>query len=398
MALYSEDELKKVLAKHDEQVNAYKESSGIAAAEQASDIYHERQFEYAKMEQPKANMEHFSQIYRSKDFTRAMNEYFDVTDDTTRKILLSVNEADQDKIMVSLTSKLYDAIMDKVDSIDFGEIPESKGDITRVPNISKVLECLDTMKELLVQYNQPTDPIDTVLAAYNNIAQRRDTFQKAFRYKIELPMVLYNTIVLSIITATTYMISTTISFIKTPNSDTFQITLDRAAMTKSKQHMVFTNLKRFNEACQNGEVDKSLDYIIRNNVKNLTGVEFGVIAGGIAVVALLFSIIPIIRELIFFTYYTRVRVSEYFDTQATLLQMNASNLEANKTLDKTEKEKIVKKQSKIADFFRSISNKIAVKCKTAENEATKDLVSSNKKYKTDEVLDSVPDSAGSVLF
>lgn len=398
MALYSEDELKKVLAKHDEQVNAYKESSGITAAEQASDIYHERQFEYAKMEQPKANMEHFSQIYRSKDFTRAMNEYFDVTDDTTRKVLLSVNEADQDKIMVSLTSKLYDAIMDKVDSIDFGEIPESKGDITKVPNISKVLECLDTMKELLVQYNQPTDPIDTVLAAYNNIAQRRDTFQKAFRYKIELPMVLYNTIVLSIITATTYMISTTISFIKTPNSDTFQITLDRAVMTKSKQHLVFTNLKRFNEACQNGEVDKSLDYIIRNNVKNLTGVEFGVIAGGIAVVALLFSIIPIIRELIFFTYYTRVRVSEYFDAQATLLQMNASNLEANKTLDKTEKEKIVKKQSKIADFFRSISNKIAVTCKTAEKDATKDLVSSNKKYKTDEVLDTVPDSAGSVLF
>jgi hypothetical protein len=194
------------------------------------------------------------------------------------------------------------------------------------------------------------------------------------------------------------MISTTISFIKTPTNDSFEMTLDRQAMTKSRQHMVFETLKKFNAACRSGEVDKACEYVIRNNVKNLTGLSIGVVAGGIAVIGLLFSIIPIIRELIFLGYYTRVRTSEYFDAQATLLQLNASNIEANKTIDKEEKDKIVKKQSKIAEVFRSISNKLAIKVKTADNEATKDIVSSNKKYKTEEIIDTVPDSAGSVLF
>ena len=43
--------------------------------------------------------------YRSPEFTIAMNEYFDIYDSKTRKTLLSVNEADQTKILTSLTSK-----------------------------------------------------------------------------------------------------------------------------------------------------------------------------------------------------------------------------------------------------------------------------------------------------
>ena len=62
-----------------------------------------------------------SSVYRSPEFTKAMNEYFDIQDTKTRKILLAVNEADQNKILTSLTSKLYDNIIDKVDEIDFGD-------------------------------------------------------------------------------------------------------------------------------------------------------------------------------------------------------------------------------------------------------------------------------------
>ena len=398
MSLYTEEELQKVLGEHDAKVSAMKEAAGITAAEEANDLYHERSFEYANANRPKATMEHFEQVYRTPEFEKVMHEYFDITDADTRRILLAVNEADQDKIMVSLTSKLYDAIMDKVEDIDYGEIPESKGDITKVPNIDKVLDCLTTMRDLLIEYKQPTEPVDTVMAAYNNMLDRKDTFQKAFRYKIELPMVMYNTMVLSIIAATSFLITTTIAFVKLPTSDSFNTTLDKVAMTKSKQHLIFTNLKNFNNSCCSGELDRCLEYVIRNNLKNLTGVEFGVIAGGIAIVGLLFSIIPIMRELVFFGYYTKIRVSEYFDAQATLLQMNAANIEANKTLDKTEKDKIIKKQAKWADFFRSIANKLAIKCKSAEVEATKEIVSKNKKYTADEVVETMPDSAGSVLF
>ena len=49
-------------------------------------------------------------------------------------------------------------------------------------------------------------------------------------------------------------------------------------------------------------------------------------------------IIPIIKELVFYFYYTKMRVSEFFDLQADLLQMNAYNVENNSTVDAKKKE------------------------------------------------------------
>ena len=56
-----------------------------------------------------------SRIYES-----IIQENFDIQDTITRKTLLTIDEADQTKVLDSLTSKLYQSIMDKVDDIDFG--------------------------------------------------------------------------------------------------------------------------------------------------------------------------------------------------------------------------------------------------------------------------------------
>ena len=395
MALYEDSEFSKVLREHDERVREYKEQHGIQEPENVEF----RLLEFAKEPEAKTTISSLGPIYRSPEYKRVMSEYFDITDDKTRLTLLALDEADQDKVMVSLTSKLYDNIMDKVDDIDFGEIPDTKGDITKLSNYTKIIECLDIMEKLLIEYKQDTTPIKTVQVAIGNIASRKEMFIKAFRYKIEFPMVTYNTMVLSIITATSYMISTMINFIKLPGDDSFRMVLDKNGMVKTKQHLVYTNLEKFNETCRSGEFDRCMEYIIRNNMKNLTGMSFGVVAGGIAIVGLIFAIIPIIRELIFLAYYARVRTSEYFDAQATLLQMNAANIEANKNINKEERQKIIKKQANIADFFKKISNTIAIKEKTAEVQATKEIVATNKKYTTDEVMDGESlDSANSVLF
>ena len=82
----------------------------------------------------KMNTFDYNKIYRSPEFTKVMNEHFDIYDDRTRKILLAVNEADQNTIMKSLADKLYSHIVNKVDDIDFGTIPLSKGDITKIDN------------------------------------------------------------------------------------------------------------------------------------------------------------------------------------------------------------------------------------------------------------------------
>jgi len=56
-------------------------------------------------------------------YNQIIKEYFDYKDRETRQILLSLNESDQDKYMMALAGKLYNAIIEKVDDIDYGRIP-----------------------------------------------------------------------------------------------------------------------------------------------------------------------------------------------------------------------------------------------------------------------------------
>ena len=343
----------------------------------------------------------YRNVYRSPEYSMAMEQYFDITDNETRKILLAVNEEDQNKVLVGLTSKLYENIIDKVDDIDFGEIPMTKGDITKLSNYRNLLECTETMTRLLIEFKQDTKPIDTIRTAIDNIASSVGLWKRAFLGNVELPMVVYNTTVLAIIEATTYMISMCVEYIKVPSSDTFQITIDRSALTKSRDHMIFDNLEKFNSAYRKGQITNAMEYVIKENSKskNFAGTSIGAGAALVGITALLFCIIPIIRELIFLFYYNRVRVSEYFDVQADMLQMNAYNVENNRLdLNKEEKKRITSKQLKIAERFRKIANKIGVEMKDSEKKAVKEISSENKKYKVEDVVDELPDSAGGALF
>ena len=338
----------------------------------------------------------FSKIYRSKEYTQAISEYFDITDNNTRRILLAIDENDRNKVLVSLTSKLYDNIVNKVDDIDFGEIPMTKGDITRLSNYNTILECNDTMRKLLLEFKQSTEPVDTITTAIDNIRNSTDIWKRAFAGNIELPMVTYNTIVLAIIEATTYLISMVVEYIKIPSSDSFQVTIDKSALNKSKDHMIFDNLRKFNDAYRKGQITNAMNYIIKEKVNSFTG-EIGAGAALFGVTALLFCIVPILRELIFLFYYSRVRISEYFEMQADMLQMNSYNVEHNRPdLDKEQRKSISTKQMKIADKMRQFSKKIAINMKESENKAVKEMTTEKKKYKVD-VVDEMPDSASSLF-
>ena len=197
------------------------------------------------------------------------------------------------------------------------------------------------------------------------------------------------------------MIATCIEFMKTPNQDSFQITLDKVAFAKTKNNMLYKNLKRFNKCCESGEFKKAMEHILQHRIKGIVeGAVIGsylAVGGIIGIIAIIMSIIPILREMVFFFYYTRTRVSDFFDIQADLLQMNAYNLENDPNKDEKQKEKIISKQLKIVELFRKISNKLSFTIKKAEVNAAKDISDSSKKMKLNDVTDKVPDSI-SALF
>ena len=79
--------------------------------------------------------------------------------------------------------------------------------------------------------------------------------------------------------------------------------------------------------------------------------------------------------------------------------MNAMNVQNSLTHDEKERKNIAEKQTRIAKFFSKLADKIRVKDKTAEAKATADIKKSNdEKFKYNDVVDTMPDSANSSLF
>ena len=97
------------------------------------------------------------------DIDQVLRENFDISDKATRKYLVSLTEDEKSAVATSLASALYDKIVKNVDKIDFGTIPKSMGDITRVDGYENTVECLDIMKKLVMEYKQSTETVDTVI-------------------------------------------------------------------------------------------------------------------------------------------------------------------------------------------------------------------------------------------
>ena len=68
---------------------------------------------------------------RYEEYNQILESYFDWTDRKTREVMTTFTESsDRDSVLASLASKLYQSIVNKVEDIDFGGVPASKGDIT----------------------------------------------------------------------------------------------------------------------------------------------------------------------------------------------------------------------------------------------------------------------------
>lgn len=206
-------------------------------------------------------------IPRSKAYLECMH-YFNEQDERTRNVLLSVHEADQNMIMQGLATKLYQHIIGKVDQIDFGTIPLSKGNIEQVEHYDQLMDCINVLGQILQNYKQPTDELDIITIAEANIKDRTDLFRKAYRLNVEMPIIAYNTMTLSVFSAVSLMIAAHIEFIKTGDNSGYEIAFNKASKIRTKDKLLFQTLRDFNIMCSKGDFDKIMNYAITTNTQS----------------------------------------------------------------------------------------------------------------------------------
>ena len=328
------------------------------------------------------------------EIQKKFSEMFDLSDDKTRRTILSLDEAGQNSILTNLTSKLYDHIVKKTTSIDYGKIPQTKGDITKLDAYEDLKDVLEILHGILKEYHQDGGPIDVCTTTLTNLETRKDLFERAYRADCELPVMIYENAVLALVSGVSYMIAGCIEFIKAPSDETYTIQLDKIAYAKSKDYLLYHALEKFNKSCANGDLDKAVNDIISRRARKFTGVVAGIIAGTVIGIVVIMNIVPILRELVYVLYYTRTRISDFFEVQADLLQMNAYNVEANSSINPEERKEIADKQIAIADKFRTIANKVQIDAKQSDVKASRDIEANQRKYKVDDLVNQDIDDNG----
>lgn len=280
----------------------------------------------------------------------------------------------------TLVTNLYKSVLDK-SYIDFGSIPESKGDLTKYEGYKNMMEVISIVKELSEKYDTKIPELNIVETAIENIITYRDIFEKGFKMNKSFIILQYNTLVLSCVHAVSSILISYVDFVKRPDKVEFSI------INNSKFHLdklLFKNLEDFNESVKKGDFGKVLRNTLNEGSMNFTGTLF---VGTMGIVLSLMVVIPLIRELIFLFYYSRTKVSQYLEHQAEFLEMNKNNIQLS-NLPANKKKEIIEKQEKLADKLREISEFFRVSHKMSENKAVIQMDKENKTWTLSELKSS----------
>lgn len=306
----------------------------------------------------------------------------------------SINRT-QNLLSESVQSGLSDVVLDKMFAltlgkyakIDFSEIERSRGDITKIKYYNNLRECID----ILLDIHTTTDKIPGILVvstALENMITLKDSFEHGFRVKNNMAIIIYNTIMYAIMESTSYLIATSIDFVKNAD-DEREVNI----YTESKQFMLIDQLVKFNKTVTDrsiikfiGESEKMAtmqegaieDYIVKgiktggkaalNYLKDhkTAAIATASVAG---VIFLGVTIIPLIREIIYWIYKTKQRISDAAELQAEFLQTNIQILR-----EKGDSEKIIAKQEKHIKRFQNIARIFSLEADKATRDAKKDII------------------------
>lgn len=371
------------------------------------------------------------------EYLQLVSEAYDLSDYKTKKNVLLCNEAKKVVNIENIVGRLYNHIKNNITAIDFGTIPKSKGIFSHVENYNDIIDCINSIHELVQEYDEDTRIIDEISTAIDNIQKRERYFSKAFVLNIELPMMIYNMTVLAVISSVSLMISSSIEYIKNGH-DSFSVALDKVGYSKTRDHMLYQYIVQFNHTCADRSLDKTINECIKNNVvavKEFTeekylsegivkdvvkaGMDIGItgaaakgvkyalahaplplkviaiiIAAGIAIIKL----IDFLRIVAYYWMHSRMRLSDWFAIQSDYLRINAENLKyRDDDRGDDHKKAVYQSQMKWVERFKTLSNIIAVKDAKAKKEASDDNDDYSRKRRYDDDDDNNSDNDGGLF-
>lgn len=310
-------------------------------------------------------------------------------DVATITTITSFTESEHKRGVVVLANKLYGMLVDRLEDIDFKEIEQSQGDISKFKYYERTRESISVLKGLAAESGAGKEEVAVIENALSYLEANKLIFTRGFKMDVSFIKYLYNSIVMAIIADIGFMITACVEFIKTPEH-TVEMEISNVKKFKSKFYLVHNALQNFNKAVEDGSLEKAVNPLLKVKSEKMVGtvltiaaiIPLGIIAASITITKVF---IPIMRELSYLFYSARVSISNYCILQQKLLEANALKLKARASKDD---KSIAREQEKIAAFFSKIGNFFAIKYVSAQNKASKDAANDTKTTISKDEVDS----------
>lgn len=306
-----------------------------------------------------------------------------------RKILNNLDEAGKLSLSDKVVTALYKSAANKFRDIDFGEIELSRGDITRLKHYDTLNESLEALDDICIYTENNCPELQIVNESMKIAKAYKKEFCLSFLQDKAVGIMLYNTLVLSIICATNLCIAASVDFLRTPGSD-MNTAMKIQKSADKNSNILIENLAKFNTLANNGDLKKLFDsFLKKENFIGTLGtvtVGSGVAVGTMALASALafIAFVPVMRELIYFFYNFRMSVSDYFKTQAQFLEINLAEL---RTADIKNKSHIIKKHETRIKQLERISNTFEVKFNDSNKKTKKEVSAKIQPEKIDQILE-----------
>ena len=295
-----------------------------------------------------------------------------------RRELFSLTEAETLGVNNNMVNKLFQSAVNK-SHVDFGDIPKSKGDVTKYSGYKSMVESLDILKNLSLKNSHKIPQIETVQKALDNIVTNRNLFERGFKLNKEYVTLQYNTLVMSCVIATSALIVSYVDYVK--RVDRVEFVIINANNTPGE--LCIENLVKFNKSISSGDFIKVMNGVITSGSEGFTGT--GTAIASAIIMGAIFGV-TFMRDIVFYVYYSRVKIAEYLRVQALFLELNKNNINSqgyNMAADK--KEKVLRNQAVLIDDLKKYANMIDVSDRMATSNMKTDIKKENSGWKLDDV-------------
>lgn len=169
------------------------------------------------------------------------------------------------------------------------------------------------------------------------------------------------------------------------------IVIARVYNEKAGKHIfkddIVSKARECRDVMKDGSMKKVVNYILKDDSKAQVkeAIEIAVLTTiGIALAC--FTMFFLTRVFVFYYYYTRMEISDYFEQQANFLNIHKAEVNSNKNLSEVEKKSIIEAQKKWADRFMYLSDLFVVNDIKAARQVEKKVKESNKEINPTNII------------